>query len=75
MIGLLLLLAGSLGLIAVAGLNLRNCMRNGTSSAYGHPISRAERPIAFWISVSCCGLALLLGAAVALGALGGLFAH
>lgn len=75
MIGGLLLLAASLVLVAFAGINLRSCISNGTSSAYGHAISRAERPIAFWTSAANSGLALLLGATVALAVLVSLIAH
>lgn len=75
MIGGLVLLAMSLVLVAFAGINLRNCISNGTSSAYGHAYSRAETPIAFWISASCSGLALLMGATLALAALAGLITH
>ena len=72
MISLIALLAASLVVVAFAGINLLNCIRNGTSSAYGHAYSRADRPIAFWISACCSGLGLLFGAALALAALAGL---
>lgn len=74
MIGGLLLLTVSLALVVFAGLNLRSCIRTGVSSAYGHAICRSERPIAFWISASCSGLALLLGAIVAFAVLVSLIA-
>lgn len=71
----LLLLAVSLVLLAFTTINLRNCITRGTSSAYGHPYSRAEAPVAFWISACCSGLGLLMGSALAVLAFAGLIAR
>jgi hypothetical protein len=68
----LLLLAVSLVLVAFTTINLRSCITRGVSSAYGRPFSRAEMPVAFWVSACCSALGLLMGAALALVAFTGL---
>ena len=72
MIGGLLLLAVSLALVAFAGINLRNCITKGTTSAYGHVYSRVENPGSFWVSATCSVFAVLIGVALALTAVAGL---
>ena len=73
MVGGLLLLAVSLVVVAFAGINVRNCISRGAASAYGHAYSRAENPAAFWLSVTCSVVAILIGVALSLAALSGLF--
>lgn len=74
MFGVLTLLAVSLALVALAGMNLWKCTTQRVSSAYGHAYHRTETPIAFWVSASCSVLALLVGAALSLVILIGLIA-
>jgi hypothetical protein len=73
-VGVLLLIV-SLVLVAFTTINLRNCITRGISSAYGHAYSRADAPMAFWISACCSGLGRLTGAALALLAFAGLTAR
>ena len=72
MVGGLLLLAVSVVVVALAGINLRNCITKGAATAYGHAYSRAENPGAFWVSAACSVVAVLLGLALSLTALAGL---
>ena len=72
MVGGLLLLAVSLVVVAFAGINLRNCISRGAATAYGHAYSRVENP-AFWLSAACSVVAILIGLALSLTALAGLF--
>ena len=68
----LLLLALSLVMVAFAGINLRNCVSKGTATAYGHSYSRFDNPTAFWVSVTCSVVAVLLGLGLSLASMAGL---
>ena len=61
--------------VVVSGLtafNLANAARRSTVSAYGRAFSRSENPAAFWISVVCSVVGLLLGLVLASAAFAGL---
>ena len=72
MIGGLSLLAASVTLTVLSGLNLRNCIFKGTTSAYGRVYSRRENPTSFWVSATCSVVAVLFGIALALTAVAGI---
>lgn len=73
MVGGLMLLAVSLVVVAFAGFNLRNCISRGAATAYGHAYSRVGSPAAFWLSATCSVVAILIGLALSLTAVAGLF--
>jgi inner membrane protein involved in colicin E2 resistance len=73
MIGGLLLLAASLALIALAGMNLRNCIARARRPHTFIVTLAGKTPVAFRVSATSSVLAVLLGLALALAAFAGLF--
>jgi hypothetical protein len=72
MSGLILALA-AVAVIGLTAFNLASAVRSSTVSAYGRAFSRNENPAAFWISVVCSLIGLLLGLVLAAAAFAGLF--
>jgi len=68
----LVLAVAAVAVIGLTALNLANAVRRRTVSAYGRAFSRNDNPAAFWISVACSVVGLLLGLLLASVALGGL---
>ena len=71
MMGLTLAVA-ALVVIGLTAFNLTNAVRRRTVSAYGRAFSRNGNPAAFWISVVCSVIGLLLGLVLASAAFAGL---
>jgi len=68
----LILAVAAVAVIGLTGFNLANAVRRSTVSAYGRAFSRNENPAAFWISVVCSLVGLLLGLLLASVAFAGL---
>ena len=68
----LILASAAVAVIGLTAFNLLNALRRSTVSAYGRTFSRNENPTAFWVSVVCSVVGLLLALVLASAAFAGL---